>query len=140
MHEQAAPKMTFEDLNKQLPNGFHDSTICEISVDFLNSSILLKMELHVSVEGDRDREHYRLGTLKVIQPYLFYLEPPDPNYPFVLRGKPLNASGASVHLGKNPKVDALLKSIPRDATAFVFFLDDWNSYLYAAGVGVEFSW
>ena len=132
--------MKFEDVQRSLPNGFHDSVIRVINIDFVSVSILLRMDLHASVEGDRDPERYRPGTLKVFGPYFFFLEPPDAAYPFIPDGKPVNASGAPVNFGENPKLDALLKRIPEDSTTFVFFLDDWNTYLYIAGASVEFSW
>jgi hypothetical protein len=132
--------MTFKEVEQSLPNGFHDSAIRRIDADFLGPSISIAMDLHASVEGDINPELYRSGTLKVVCPYLFFLEPPDPSYPFVPRGAPVNATGFSVKPGENAKVDALLDRIPREATALVFFLDDWNSYLYLAGSSVEFSW
>ena len=132
--------MTFREIEQNLPNGFHDSAIRGISVDFVNLSISIAVDLHASVEGDSDPERYRPGTLKVICPYLFFLDPPDPSYPFVPRGAPVNASSFPVRQGENAKVDALLQRIPPEATAFAFFLDDWNSYLYVAGSSVEFSW
>jgi hypothetical protein len=98
------------------------------------------MDLHASIEGDSDPERYRPGTLKVVLPYLFFLSPPDPSYQFVLHGRPVNASGFSVRLGGDTKLDALLERIPPNRTAFGFFLDDWNSYLYLAGASVEFAW
>lgn len=133
--------MTFEEIKQSLPNGFHDCTIREIHADFIGLAILLRMDLHISGEDDRDHpDRYRAGTLKVIRPYLFFLEPPDPSCPFIPRGEPLNASGASLKLGDNAKADALLERLPAEATAFVFFLDDWNSYLYVAGAAAEFLW
>jgi hypothetical protein len=71
---------------------------------------------------------------------LFFIEPPDPSYPFVPGGSAVSASGFSVTPGEDAKLDALLQRIPAEATVFGFFLDGWNSYLYVAGAWVEFSW
>jgi len=132
--------MTFEEVEQSLPNGFHDAALRGISADFVNLSIKLEMELHASVEGDANPERYLRGVLSVTRPYLFFLDPPDSRYGFIPRGMPVNASGFALKAGKDPKIDALLQRIPADATAFVFFLDDWNTYLYVAGATVQFSW
>ena len=132
--------MTFEEIEDKLPNGFHDAEIRNIGIDFVGHSITIGMNLHVSEHGDVDSERYRPGTLTVVSPYLFYLEAPDPRYPFVLDGSPINASSYSIEDGKDIKFVPLLQRITSKATAFGFFLDDWNSYFNLAGASVEFSW
>jgi hypothetical protein len=132
--------MTFEEIKQRLPNGFHDAEIRKISVDFVNRSIVMGMNLHVSVPGDADPERYRAGTLEVLSPFLFFIEPPDPRYHFVPDGAPLNATGNSVKVGQNAEIDRLLEVLPPNATVYLFFLDDWNSCLYLGGASVEFSW
>jgi hypothetical protein len=132
--------MTFEKLEMELPNGFHDAEIRTINVDFLNRSIVIGMNLHASMPDNLDPERYRPGTLRVVSPYLFFIEPPDPRYHFVPSGRPINATGNPVIVGKDTVVDHLLAVLPPNATVYLFFLDDWNSCLYVAGASVEFSW
>ena len=132
--------MTFEELDQELPNGFHDAKIRSVRVDFVARSIVMGMDLLAGLPDTRDPESYRPGTVSVTQAHMFFLAPPDPNYPVALHGAPVSASGVSVKCGDDAKVGALLQRIPQDSTAFVFFLDDWNSYLYVAGTTVQFSW
>jgi len=133
-------EMTFEELDQKLPNGFHDAEIRTITLDFVNRSVVIGMNLLVGVPGDPDPERYRPGTLRVLSPCLFFIEPPDPRYRFVPDGTPLNASGNSVKIGQDAAVDRLLAVLPPNSTPYLFFLDDWNSCLYLAGGGVELSW
>lgn len=132
--------MTFEEIEQELPNGFHDAEIRTIAVNFVDRSIAVGMDLHFGSEGDSDPERHRSGTLKVESFCLFFIEPPDPRYRFVPNGSPLNASGDSVTTGKDPAVDGLLRNLPTGVTLYRFFLDDWNSFLYLGGANVEFSW
>ena len=132
--------MTFEELIQELPNGFHDAEILGIRVDFVNRSIVIGMNLLVGVPGAPDPERYDRGTLRVVSPYLFFIEPPDPKYHFVFDGSPINATGSSIKVGQSAEVDRLLAVLPPNSTAYLFFLDDWNSCMYLAGAGVEFSW
>lgn len=131
--------MTFEEIERQLPNGFHDLTIRAINVDFIGLWITLAMDLHVGLEGEVDPERYRPGTLRVLRPYLFFLQPPDPTYPFVPEGIAVNASGFAVSSDEET-IGALIKRGPSGGTTFGFFLNDWNSYLYIGGQGAEFWW
>jgi hypothetical protein len=132
--------MTFEEVERKLPNGFHDAKIRKISFDFVEPSILIGMDLLVGLPDISKPEGYRAGTLKMATPYLFFIEPPDPRYPFLLSGSPVNVDGTSVRVGLRPEVDQLLVVLPPDATAYRFFLEEWNSFLYLAGGDVAFSW
>ena len=132
--------MTFEQVNQELPNGFHDGKIRGIRVDFLDCLILLAMDLHVGIPGDADPERYRPGTLRVKSPYLFFVDPPDPRYRFIPNGSPFNVDGDAVRPGQNQALDELLPVLPTGATAYRFFMEDCNSVLYIAGAAVEFSW
>jgi len=134
--------MTFEKLEMELPNGFHDAEIRGIGLDYVSRTADLRMNLLVGVGTPEDRNAaiYRAGTVRIAGLLLFYIEPPDPHYCFALDGSPLNASGNSVKVGQDAAIDRLLAALPPNSTAYLFFLDDWNSSLYLAGASVEFSW
>ena len=132
--------MTFEELDNALPNGFHDAKMREISLDLISPLITIKMDLLVGLPNTPDPDAYRQGTINVVAPCLFVVDPPDPDYPFAPDGLPVNVSGWIVRSGENAKLDVLLKRLPPETTVFGFFLDDWNSYTYIAGARVEFSW
>ena len=133
-------KMTFEELEQKLPNGFHDAAIREITFDFIGRSVVVAMDLLTGVPDDPHPELYRPGKLRVAPVYLFFIEPPDPNYAFVPNGSHLKVDGDSVKVGQNAEVDRLLPMIPQNATRYRFFLEKWNAFLYLAGGGVELSW
>jgi len=134
--------MTFEKLEMELPNGFHDAKIKSISLDYVSRTAKLKMNLLVGVGAPEDRNAavYRPGTTSVHGLLLFWVEPPDPKYNFLPDGSPLNVDGDSVRNGQNAEVDRLLPSLPQSAIVYRFFLEEWNSFLYLAGDSVEFSW
>ena len=132
--------MTFEEINDKLPNGFHDATIRSIAMDFVNISLVVGMELHVSESNDPDPERYRCGTLQIASPCLFFIDPPDPRYPFVPDGSPLNVDGDPIRIGQNAELDRLLPVLPLNAAIYRFFLEEWNSFLYVGGASVKFSW
>jgi hypothetical protein len=133
-------KMTFEELEHRLPNGFHDAAIREITFDFIGRSAEIGMDILTGGPVDSNPELYRPGTLRVAPVYLFFIEPPDPNYPFVPSGSHLKVDGDSIKVGQNAEVDHLLSKLPQKSTAYRFFLEKWNAFLYLAGGHVEFCW
>jgi hypothetical protein len=132
--------MTFEELEKTLPNGFHDARILALSLDNVDRTLTIKLSLHVSVEGDPDRERYRVASLVAHSVCLFFIECPDPNYHSFLNGRGIATSGASVALGQSSVIDPPLRKLPPGATAYRFFLEDWNSFLYLAATDATLSW
>jgi hypothetical protein len=132
-------EMTFEEVEQSLPNGFHDATLLQVSLDSVERCATVKISVHVSVDGDQDRELYRVGILSAKSVSLFFMEPPDPNHRFALSGRGIGVSGDSVALGQNPETDLLLRKLPSDATAYRFFLEEWNSFFYLAASEVAFS-
>jgi hypothetical protein len=132
--------MTLEEINRELPNGFHDAGIRKIDLDFINPLIVVSMDIWVGQLGGPDPDCCRSGTLKILSPYLFFIEPPNPKYHFIPKGKAFIVDGDSIKVGLSPEVDRLLPVLPPNATVYRFFLEEWNSFLYLAGASVEFSW
>jgi hypothetical protein len=132
--------MTFEELEQKLPNGFHDAAIREINFDFIGRSIVIGIDLLAGGPDDSHPELYRSGRLRVAPVYLFFIEPPDPNYPFVPNGLHLKVDGDSVKIGHNAEADRLLQRLPQNSTTYRFFLETWNAFLYLGGGGVELVW
>lgn len=97
--------MTFEELSDQLPNGFHDAMIRNMSVDFVAKRIRIEMELLIGMPHTANPEGYRDGTLTLVTPYLFFIEPPDPGYRFIPNGSPLDVDGDSVRTGQNKSTE-----------------------------------
>ncbi len=134
--------LSFEELARDLPNGFHDAEIRGISLDYLTQAAVFSMNLLVGV-GTPDNKNlslYRAATIKISGLLLFFIESPHPKYNFVLDGDPLSVSGDSVRVGQNREMDLLLPALPDNAWAYRFFLDEWNSFMYIAATSAEFSW
>jgi hypothetical protein len=132
--------MTFEDVDKILPNGFHDAKLRTFSLDLQSRSIVIGMNLLVGVPEDRNPEARRNGTLKVALPYLLVIDAPEAHHPIVGAASWVNVDGDSVAIGQDPRIDSLLPALPPGATLYRFFVEDWGSFIYLAGADVELSW
>ena len=136
--------MTFEDIENSLPNGFHDSTILYFSLDAKTRTLTMKFSLWVGSMDDPNPEAYREIAVTVQGVSIFFIEPPDPTYPFPLDGQGIAAQGDSVDVERSRFVSEqagnVLKKLSPSASAYRFFLEDWNSFLYIAAEEVSFSW
>src|SRR5579862_191828 len=132
--------MTFEELSKDLPNGFHDAWIKSINLNFKNHSILIDLDLCVGNPEDVNPDEMRSGTLKVLSPYLFLIDPPDSKHQLMPSQGSLWIDGDTVKTGQNAELDKFRTQLPPGACLYRFFVDDWNSFMYFAAAGVEFSW
>jgi hypothetical protein len=132
--------MTFEEVELSLPNGLHDAEILKFALDSQERTVLMTILVHASGVHDLDKETYREIELKATGVSLFFMEPPDPTYHFLLNGEGIYTSGCSVAIGQVASVDLLLKQLPPEASAYRFFLENWNSFLYIAASDVTFSW
>lgn len=132
--------MTFDSISEQLPNGFHDAKLTRLTLDLVESSIVIQLNVLVGGPNDIDPEARRNGTLRVTSPCLFVVEAPEPHHRFIPDGAPANVDGDAVRTGQNKTVDALLPALPRDASLYRFFVDEWGSFIYLGGADVGWSW
>ena len=136
--------MTFEDIENSLPNGFHDSKILYFSLDAKTRTLTMRFSLWVGSMDDLNPEVYREIALTAQGISIFFVEPPDPTYPFSLDGQGLAAQGDFVDVKRSRFVSEqagnVLKKLPSRASIYRFFLENWNSFLYVAAEEVSFSW
>ena len=57
--------MTFEDLDNQLPNGFHDAALQSLKIDYVRGSAVLRMALDFGSPESPERKDCRIGELRV---------------------------------------------------------------------------
>lgn len=117
-----------EQLERSLPNGFHDAQIKGINLNYVERTIVFEMRLWVGDLESADkaeREAYRLGVLIISEFDFCVIEPPDLRYPY----HPVKAVRVDSGAG-NPQSIPLLENIPEDTFAHWFFVNEWNSFIY----------
>ena len=134
--------MTILELERSLPNGFHDAHIHRLSVDYVNREAAITFDVLVGIpegKNEFEREAYRKCLLKLTGLEYFIIDPPDPTYQF---NKP-----ATLWVDASPLETAKLKSsvkLPslqaQNAFAYLFFVQDWNSSLYVAATDASLEW
>lgn len=72
--------MTMEEIAESLPNGFHDSSIVGVRLDYVQRTAEIDIELWLSSPGEADQEKYRRATLFISELIYFVIEAPgQPN-------------------------------------------------------------
>jgi hypothetical protein len=132
--------MTVEDLDRELPNGFHDAKIKSVALDYPRQSAVIAMHLWVGKPTSTDRDEYREATLRVSGLCYCAIDPPAPTYPFMRAGSAINVAGYGEDPKKFPALDGLLPVMPKDITCYRFFVHDWNSFIHVAAKEVQLSW
>jgi hypothetical protein len=132
--------MTFEDLDRELPNGFHDARLRRIEIDYAERTATLDVSFWVGDIDGPNREEYRDGVLRVRDLCYYSIEPPDPAYPFLRHKSAVDVAGYPEDPEKFPALNGLLPVLPKDITCYRFFVHDWNSFIHIAAEDVQLSW
>jgi hypothetical protein len=133
-------KMTFEDLEKELPNGFHDAELSDVQIDYVHGSMKLRMSFWVGSMQGPNRDEYRPGELRMTGLYFCTIDPPDPNYRYVPTGSALNVSGDPAKPDTFPALEQLSPTLAPGVSCYRFFVHEWNSFINIAAKDVQVSW
>lgn len=134
--------MTLFELERSLPNGFHDALLHNFSVNYVKREATLTLDILVGVpEGKTkfEQEACRKCELKLSGLEYFIIDPPDATYQFTKSG--------SLWIDAGPLEKTKLKSkvkLPslqsKNAFAYLFFVQDWNSSFYIAATDSSLEW
>jgi len=126
--------MFLQDIENELPNGFHDSVLLGIQIDFLQKKALLRMNIWVGdsiSEDESRREEYLLVDIQLKEVSYFIIEPPKriSNEP----EKELLVDGGSSYEKLNTSCPYhCLESTGQDGGAYWFYVHQWNSFIHLA--------
>ncbi len=139
--------MQLVELEYSLPNGFHDALLEGIEVDYIAQKALMRMQLHV---GDPDgatedeREAYKRAELDLSGVLYFVIDAPDPKYSYSKKGELwLDAGDARVGRGSvraAPAPPIPVEHLPDGASAYWFFVGNWNSFIHVAAMSANLRW
>lgn len=125
--------MTLDEIEQSLPNGFHDSSIFGVRLDYVQRTAELDLEIWVAVSDDEDLEQYSRVTLSISGLIYFVIEPPGP--PNTSHDAPTLVDGGSSELER--AAYPLPKPLPAGAFTYWFFVSSWNSFIHIAALTAE---
>jgi hypothetical protein len=139
--------MTWTELDTTLPNGFHDSALKSLSIDYEQRTVRLDVSLKVGdPDGSREqRDDVRDAQIDISGVVFFVIDPPSPGaeYGFDSPGNLWIADGYETRsipkftetIDKN-----LLNAVPAEEFIQSFFVKDWNSYIHVAARDCSMTW
>ncbi len=134
--------MQLEQLENSLPNGFHDAQLEAIIVDYVSREVVMKMQLHVGnpdAATKEEREAYKPAELHLSDVLYFVIDPPDPKYKYAEK-KSLWLLAGRADEESAPVPPIPLEQLPAGASAYWFFVNDWNSFIHVAVMDAQLKW
>ena len=129
--------MNIEQLEAELPNGFHDTLLRTFSSDPAErrAEFVLDVwvgDLHSSLESER--ECRRPALLELLELAYLVVDEPDPRYP-VTKGSPVQIDAC------NPDDNAeLAGQVPVGGFAGRFFVAEWNAFIHFSAREARLTW
>jgi hypothetical protein len=125
--------MTIEELEQQLPNGFHDSFLIAFRVDFATGSAFIELDLDFDDPGPN---MFRRKTLRLDGLSMFVVEPRDLSSSPSTGGR-MWLDGCTSSEQIFPKLQSYKGSSTRGTFFYSFFLREWNSFIHIAATNAE---
>jgi hypothetical protein len=134
--------VTLEELEDNLPNGFHDAEIFSLELNYAAGTAKFRMNLLVGWPDDTkpERDSYQEASLVVRGLCFCSIDPPSSTYPFLPDGKPICVSGDPAKPDTLPSLPDLAAKFPSGAWCHRFFVTDWNAFIHIAGRDAEVTW
>jgi len=134
--------MQLEQLENSLPNGFHDAEVEAITVDYVSRKAVMKMQLLVGnpdAATEEEREACKPAELHLSDVLYFAIDAPNPKYKYAeKKGLWINAGRADEESAPVPPIP--LEQLPAGASAYWFFVNDWNSFIHVAAMDAQLKW
>jgi hypothetical protein len=125
--------MTIEEIAQSLPNGFHDSSIKSVHLNYEQRTAEMDLVLWVAGAEDEDSELYQRATLFISDLVYFVIEPPGP--PNVAHAANSLVDGGASELER--AAYPLPKPLPSGVFTYWFFVSIWNSFIHIAASSAE---
>jgi hypothetical protein len=134
--------VTLEELEHNLPNGFHDAEIFSFELNYVMATAKFHLNLLVGWPDDPEPEcqAYQEATLVVSGLCFCSIDPPDSTYPFLPDGKPILVSGDPAKSDHLPALSQLIAKLPPGTWCHRLFVNDWNAFIHIAGLDAEVTW
>ena len=133
--------MNLRDLSNSLPNGFHDSEIQSLSIDFKACEARLFLSVWVgdmTSEEESVRERYKTGELVLSYIGYWMAEPPDPKSAALSPGTPCIDIGELDTLKHPPSMP--LPEVGNDYTEHWMYINETNSLIYFSAKSANIHW
>ncbi len=127
--------MNFNELDRTLPNGFHDASLRHFEMDYVNHT--LKFDLDVDIGTPEEaQDFYRPARITVENVAFLVVEPPYARDDWREAGSIRIDTGEGVP--DNSK--SVVTNVPRGTSTTWIYLSEMNSFIIFAGGSASLEW
>src|SRR5687768_9586429 len=96
--------MTLDEIAATLPNGFHDTQLLNLSIDYVNGAVKMRVHIWIGSMSDpaEEREKYVDAEIELEGLQFWVIGPPDPKYPYNEAGSIVIDVGSISELANPP--------------------------------------
>jgi hypothetical protein len=126
--------MNFNEIEKSLPNGFHDAKMESFYFNYARSEI--KILLDIWVGSPQDKEKYRSAELYIQNIDFCIMDIPDKNYPYQKKG------ALTIDAVPEQPKQSFLNLPPHKLGHFLFtiWVNEWNAFIRIAAEHMQIKW
>lgn len=127
--------MSIEAIIQSLPNGFHDSEMKAISINYFEK--IIKINLIVLLDDRKDSSSSRKPAELVINDFAFcVIDTPDSSYPY------LKSKGLTIDIGIGQPSTSEIKLPPYEKSQILFWIwvEEWNGFIRIAAKDAKLNW
>ena len=135
-------KMTIEEVGNTLPNGFHDSYILGISIDYVSGEATFLIDVDLTSPEEKVEIPSRHGELKLTGLLYCVIEPPGYSLAkeYVFCEDKLWIAEDSSDFKELKEHPELPEPIPDGGFRHWFFISSHNCFIYVAAMNASFNW
>ena len=134
--------MTIDEVSHTLPNGFHDSYVLSISIDYVRGEVTFLMDVDLTSPDEKVEMPRRHGELKMTGLLYCVIEPPGYSLSeeYVFTEDKLWIAGESSDFSELKECPKLPEPIPDGGFRHWFFDSHHNSFIYVGAMNASFQW
>jgi hypothetical protein len=134
--------MTIEEVGNLLPNGFHDSDILGISIDYVRGEVTFLINVDLTSPDEKVEVPSRHGELKLTGLLYCVIEPPHHSFEkeYIFEEDELWITSDSSDFSVLKECPTLPEPIPDGGFRHWFFISSHNCFIYVAAMDASFLW
>jgi hypothetical protein len=120
-----------------LPNGFHDSEIRAIRINYEQREATVDWSIDYSSPEQDQSQPARDAQIIFRGVTYFVIETPDPKYPY---GEARRIDVNDVYKSPHENIEFIPPPVPNNSLQLSLFVNDWNSFIHIAAQSAELIW
>jgi hypothetical protein len=134
--------MTIDEISGELPNGFHDSYVHRIGIDYAAGEVTFLIDVDLSSPHRKVEAPTRRGELKLTGLLYCVIEPPrySLSKEYLFAADHLWLAADSSDFGELDEFPKLPEPIPDGGFKHWFYDSNHNSFIYVAAMNAGLRW